>query len=970
MKRTGFRGLPYLKQTSNISGSPLGTREPLSDTTCTPIASKEHDERAARARSMRRLSKSALATYVLSFAVPLFAVLLSFARNGIYPFGDASVMAYDMPVQYVEFFGWLSNVLNGDGNLWYSANAGLGGGTLALFTYYLSSPLNLICAFWKPEDMAYFFSWLFLSKIPLCSVAMLVYLRGRYPRAFAEGGARGAVLGVAMACAYGLTSYVTGYASNIMWLDGVIMLPIVCLGVHRLVRGRGCALLFASAACAILFNWYTGYIVCFFSVFYFAYELVRARRETSGRRLRVCGRFAATMALAVGASAVLLVPTLLALLGGKGSGAGLSSLFGSGVIALNPIDLASFFTIGTLPGITVAAATPALVISACALVGCCAFFCDNARERTERLAGAGLVGICALAFVLVPLNTAWLGFVPESSYTGRMGFALLFSIAALGFEGCEGASSRTIAKGGAAAFLLSGVATFNVWYRTLHLRPSAALAVAELALIAAFTLLLAAIARGGQRMATAHRKPADAEAAEAAGAANRKRPHAARPVVQRVALVLFAALFAGEQCFATNAQFETCTLSASAYRQTVSELSDFYAGLETDNGFVRTGQTATYTGTSKVTGSDCVPLLLDTGSFDIYSSTQESDIQNLLQHLGYSKVTPFGTYYMSPNTAADALLSVTNIIDDAQPPCTEEAEDYPALRSVYRNWNTTSSLPLAYGIAEGAAAQNIQWTDDPFANQELLYAAVSGTDASGLYHAAQIRETESDIAGQRTFSITCESDGPLYAYCPSIYQLDVEESGIVCDMAANGQTVQRVGGRGSCNLVYVGTYSAGDEVTLSLTPVDANQTVADKHDNIRTVKSAFYDVPAEDIIVAETLDVNEMDRLLARVDSTGCEISSFSDGSVDVQFSAVEDETLVVTIPYEKGWSATVNGREVPVQEIADGLLSIDVSAGENNICLRYTPFGLIPSAAISIASIVVFAAWRALSRRRRIRGN
>ena len=215
----------------------------------------------------------------------LFVILFAFASNGIYPFGDVSVMMYDMPVQYAQFFGWLSNVINGDASLLYSADAGMGCGTYAQYTYYLSSPLNALVAFCDPSQVPYFFSFLFLAKIPLAAVTCLAFLRGRFAAAGAKGSCATQVLAVVGAIAYSLTSYVTGYSSNIMWIDGVIMAPLACLGVYRLVRGRGCAALFASCACAILFNWYTGYMVCFFTIFYFFYEYARLRIE---ERERAC----------------------------------------------------------------------------------------------------------------------------------------------------------------------------------------------------------------------------------------------------------------------------------------------------------------------------------------------------------------------------------------------------------------------------------------------------------------------------------------------------------------------------------------------------------------------------------------------------------------------------------------------------------------------------------------------------------
>ena len=955
---------------------------------------------------MRGVAPRILA-YVIAFAVPCAVILFAYWRCGIYPFGDTSVMMYDMPVQYAQFFGWLSNVLNGDGSLLYSADAGMGTSTFAMFTYYLSSPINLLVAFCDPADVPYFFSFLFAVKIPLAAVTCLVFLRSRFAAAGAQGSRATQALAVVCAIAYSLTSYVTGYASNIMWIDGVIMAPLACLGVWRLVRGRGCALLFASCACAILFNWYTGYMVCFFTIFYFFYEYARLRIESreaegSDKRekrerhplLRAGVRYAATMLLSVCASAVTLFPTLIALLGGKGSGAGLASLAGT-IFSLNPFDYANFFAIGTRPGIIVANATPAIVISALVLVGVAVFFVDARRSRALRIAGAVIVGIPASSLVLIQLNTIWLGFVPESSYTGRMAFLLLLTMVALAFEGItfclnsrnetlvvagnpqnrpvRHTSLRAVVKGGAAAFLVFGCATFNVWYRTLSIRPSAANAVLELVLITGFTVFLALMVHQDLR-------------APAEGNARGKRA-AGRKILARAGIACLVVLFAFEQCYGTAAQYAACNISASEYSNRIAELEKYYGGYPTDNGFARTGQTCVYYGSSKYNGPDCTGLVLSgSGSFDLYSSTQENSVQNLLMRLGYSKKTPFGTAYQSPNTAADALLSVTNVIAEEQPPETELVADHAhELYGSYRDWKTTSSMPLGYGIAATAEETELEneadysgaatdatddeptdaWSANPFNNQIAMYASVTGADASGLYHKATAVDAGTGGTDQRDFTVTTTSAGPLFLYFPSIYLLDIEEAGISCYAQVNGVTVEHVGGRGSCNVVYAGTFDAGETVTVSIVPTAKGQTTVDKHGRVVGTKEALFDAPIEAAIKAETLDVDEMKALLGKLDSAGFSLKAFSNGQVSATFDAQRDETLLISIPYEKGWSATVNGQEVPVHELYGGLLGIDVTAGTNDIELHYMTPGLIPSAIISILGITVFCTWRAFENRR-----
>ena len=64
-----------------------------------------HQRLTARTRASR-FARTA-APYLAAFAIPFCVLLAAFAMRGIYPFGDVSVMLYDMPVQYAEYFGWL-----------------------------------------------------------------------------------------------------------------------------------------------------------------------------------------------------------------------------------------------------------------------------------------------------------------------------------------------------------------------------------------------------------------------------------------------------------------------------------------------------------------------------------------------------------------------------------------------------------------------------------------------------------------------------------------------------------------------------------------------------------------------------------------------------------------------------------------------------------------------------------------------
>lgn len=994
-----------------------------------------HQHPTARTRASR--FARAAAPYLAAFAIPFCVLLGAFAMRGIYPFGDVSVMLYDMPVQYAEYFGWLIQVLHGQGNLLYSNAAGPGGGMFSLFTYYLSSPFNLIAFFFTPETVPQLFSVLYLVKIPACAVGCLVLLRGRLLAADAESwreartAAAGAPAGrqallVLLACAYALTSYVLGYASNIMWLDGVIMAPLAALGAYRLVQRRACGGLFAACACAIVFNWYTGYMVCLLCVLWFFYELARDR-SLRGRRLRCCWRFAATMALAVGAGMVVLIPTALSLLGGKGTHAGLASLACNTGLARNPLAVADLFCIGTLPGISTQANLPALTISALVLVGVGMFLANGAIRRRERIAGAAFTLVMATSLVFTPVATIWSGFVPESSYTNRNGFAILLVMTVLAAEGLL-ALSRLDARqrrgcallgGGAALVSVAGSAAW-LYMAKGSLPQAPELMALECGLLAAFTLLVA----GGAGMRGIAAGPdgksaSDTEAEQIGGktgsanlearathgkvspspARTDSLPHGPQPILRTALCVALVCVFIGEQVFSAQAQLSRCRYTVSGYTDTLTELESFYSQLEgatagseavsdskgdSDSdeskvndvsgvgsaaaddadgvsAFARVGNAAPYWGGSKANGPDNMALVLGVSTFDHYSSTQEYRIQQLLHDLGYSKVTPFGTYYMSSNVIADALLGVTDIVDD-QPPAAAEPEE-AVLRGTWRAYRNELALPLGWGTTGSA---HVDWQEGrPLDNQDAMLADAADNDASAL-SAVDVQECDGD-QDARTYTLTPSADGPVYLYTPTAFVNDLYyEGGIVCELRVDGSLVQTIGGRGSCNQVYLGWGRAGQSMQVAIKPL-AEQPYELRFEDgtVTNAQSAFWDVPANELMQAGTVDLQILENQLSRIDSAGFALTAYENGRITATFNAAQDETLVISQPYEDGWTATVNGKPVEVQAAYDGLMGIPVQTGDNVVELRYLTPGLVPGTVVGIASVTLFAVWRIAARRR-----
>ena len=125
-------------------------------------------------------SRGRLNLYIIPALITgLFGMLL-FVKKGYFIFGSESLACMDAQIQYVDFFSYLKNVLSGKDSILYTFNKGLGGSGIALFSYYLASPLNLLVAFFPVAYMTRFLDFLFAAKTMIAAVTFSIYLDKRF----------------------------------------------------------------------------------------------------------------------------------------------------------------------------------------------------------------------------------------------------------------------------------------------------------------------------------------------------------------------------------------------------------------------------------------------------------------------------------------------------------------------------------------------------------------------------------------------------------------------------------------------------------------------------------------------------------------------------------------------------------------------------------------------------------------------
>lgn len=241
---------------------------------------------------------------VLAFLLPAVLFLGFFALYGFKPFGKYYLLYSDMRHQYAPFFvEFRRALLSGDSLLW-NWHIGMGIDYLGLISYYLASPLNLLCVV-LPEHLALdYFCMLAPIKLGLASGFFAIMLK----KLFQQNDISLTLFGGF----YGMCAWAIGYHWNVMWLDAFALLPLIMLGAVQLLRDKQFTLYTLSLFLCVLSNYYVALFVCIFIfLFFICYEICRFR--SIRRFFSDLGRIALFSILAVGMTAMLELPALAAL---------------------------------------------------------------------------------------------------------------------------------------------------------------------------------------------------------------------------------------------------------------------------------------------------------------------------------------------------------------------------------------------------------------------------------------------------------------------------------------------------------------------------------------------------------------------------------------------------------------------------------------------------------------------------------
>ena len=161
-----------------------------------------------------------------SFVLPLLLLLILWTILQLAPFGDNNLLVSDLGTQYMPFLSFLKRSFHEGLTSVYSFSNEIGESVIPLAAYYLLSPFNLLVFLFSYEQLPIAVLWIITLKIALMGTSMFYYLKQTY-----QTSSWGTLL---FSTAYSLCGFVTVYSQNFMWLDALILFPLVVLGIQHL----------------------------------------------------------------------------------------------------------------------------------------------------------------------------------------------------------------------------------------------------------------------------------------------------------------------------------------------------------------------------------------------------------------------------------------------------------------------------------------------------------------------------------------------------------------------------------------------------------------------------------------------------------------------------------------------------------------------------------------------------------------
>ena len=856
--------------------------------------------------------KEPFAAFALSSCIFLAICIM----RGIVPFGDKSFLQIDLYHQYAPFYEEMRSRILAGQSLEFSWEGSLGKEFLVQWAYMNSSLIGFLILLFPAEKLPEAIHLMMALKISLACASFCWYLK---KSRHMEG-----IPAVIFALSYGWCGFVTCYFWNIMWLDAVVLFPLLILGIDYIIEEKKSGLYLAALALTIYSNFYIAFLVCVvISLYCFLRLISKYLEQKNGKELILTSvLFAGNSILAALFTMFLILPTVIALSQTAVSG----SEFPAFQIYSNIWQLLSAHLIGVRPVVLGRNEDlPNLFSGVLSLLLAVLFFMGKRIPLEKKIYGGILILFFWLCSVVQPLDFLIHGLHFPANLPHRFTFMysfFLIGMAADAWQEREEVSWRKLCIVLAVFAIIAGISEFGIVPGIYEL--DRIYSNVDLLIGAMLLFFYAAL----WKRITALQNHQN----------------------ERKKIALVCLLLVTGECLYSGYDGMNRTTEArelTSYMEPAAEAKAYLDEREQGNFYrmefrrfvaINNGALYHYPGVSQ------------------FSSLAPGGISAMMTNLGFAGAGNSYRYY-DPTPLLDAMLDVRYVLnrDDEGAP-TSLRDHYDFVQQIGNLWifENPQVLPVGFLVSENLNG----WAPEPnrpFDNQNSWAALASGNgnqllhtfswdgmtsenitvgnmDENGIHYT--INEPR-NLERIPNLTVTFVSPKRQYLY---LYVNEDNAKRVAYTTGKERQDREIAAGNG---LIDVGWVDAGEAIEVSFDLTNRGEFEKSYRDSGTTV------------IQAAGFDFDAWSQVYEKLAAQPWKLTGWSDTWLEGSVQAEKRQVLFTSIPYMKGWSAYVDGEKTELLPLADsGLIGVSVGAGAHEIRLEFRTPGLAAGLKVSLITL------------------
>ena len=833
--------------------------------------------------------------YYIPFVLMMIIFTVVFIVEKITPFGPNTITIIDSLHQYIPFYAEYVDKLKNEGSLFYTWNLALGSNFMSLSAYYLSSPFNYLLLLFDKAHIVTGACLVIALKVSLSGSTMAYYLAHKDSASKVDKSFKI----IALAMCYSLSNYVVGYNWCTMWMDVIMIFPLIMLGFERLMKQDDPKLYVLTLFYALYCNYYIGFIVCLFLVLWFIFY-----NHKGVKRFFIDGiHFGISSLIAGGMAAFLLLPAYFGIMS---TAAGEMKLpkwewYGNILQLLRQ----QFFLTMPLTNQTFDGG----VNLYCGMLPVFTLFLYIFTGRIkvfDKVKNILLLAIIAVSFNSTTLNYIWHGFHDQYGIPNRFSFLFDFILIMIAYDVLKRMSKMSCVYITVAFFLTLAYFCLCNMGLDQHMERKIYIASWVMAsLYCAICMMYSYKIFNSLVFDIVITIVCVAELAVSGvsgflynGYSNYEDKYRSTPQVMAANERVAELAEEDGELFYRSELAKSIVLDEVTYHNmpSVGTFCSTVLGELTTT----MGKLGFYTGANEFLYMGASPFT--DSLFDVrYVLKRDGDLDNLT--FDYAETVEGGEIYENPYP-----LSIGFTVSDK-----------------VKEWNRNAGYPfvnltnLAYYMT-GFTGFMRTVEPDLIVASDNCDVSTEGNKVTFTPHAA------TDVSFIASF----------YAEEPGDYYINCRGNGIYkVRFYINGGELAYDRYQGQ--IFHLGVLSQGDYVSVEYCYNDKSTST-----NTATVALAIFNEGSYKNVY-NRLNLNKL------------KIEGLDDGYLVGEVNMPEGDTLFTSIPYDKGWSVEVDGVKTDYYEVLDAFIGIDMSEGQHRIRMVYTPVGLYAGMLISLVAWVAF---------------